>query len=67
MTTFRALFRKSPEAKSAASIGGGMAPGGVKWLFEKLIRPKMESESDILWSIRASNWFVVSGSTGFVR
>jgi hypothetical protein len=30
MTTLRALFKKSPDAKSAASMGGGMAPGGVR-------------------------------------
>src|SRR5215470_11969571 len=67
ITRFRALFRKSPDAKSAESIGGGISPGGDRWLFEKLNLPKMESESEILWSMRTSNWLVVSGSTGLIR
>jgi len=40
MTTFLALFRKIARCNSAASIGGGISPGGVKWLFEKLDFPE---------------------------
>ena len=54
-TTLRGFCRNTPEENDAASNGGGMAPGGTSLVFDQLNRPKIESESEILWSMRRSS------------